>query len=153
MNEAILMRTLRQYRKVRGPDFHQPATRQNQGKLENGDGIEKRQPLSKEERAEAEILLAAAVAGGGGGGPENEASPELGEGGAGDGAGANGVGAELDLIAPGEFLKEFDAWVDTKYPEDRGSATKLKVAFRKQHRAAVADLCLEDIEDVAQAMQ
>lgn len=35
------MRTLRQYRKVRGPDFHQPATRQNQGKLENGDGIEK----------------------------------------------------------------------------------------------------------------
>lgn len=41
MNEAILTRTLRQYRKVRGPDFHQPATRQNQGKLENGDGLEK----------------------------------------------------------------------------------------------------------------
>lgn len=35
------MRALRQCRKVRGPDFHQPATRQNQGKLENGDGIEK----------------------------------------------------------------------------------------------------------------
>lgn len=42
MNEAALLRALRQYRKVRGPDFHQPATRANQGKLENGDGgIEK----------------------------------------------------------------------------------------------------------------
>ncbi|CAM9935552.1 unnamed protein product, partial [Ectocarpus sp. 4 AP-2014] len=38
MNEASLLRALRQYRKVRGPDFHQPATRSNQGKIENGDG-------------------------------------------------------------------------------------------------------------------
>lgn len=38
MNEAALLRALRQYRKVRGPDFHQPATRANQGKIENGDG-------------------------------------------------------------------------------------------------------------------
>lgn len=41
MNEAILTKTLRQYRKVRGPDFHQPATRANQGKIDNGHGIEK----------------------------------------------------------------------------------------------------------------
>lgn len=38
MNEAALLRALRQCRKVRGPDFHQPATRANQGKIENGDG-------------------------------------------------------------------------------------------------------------------
>lgn len=41
MNEAILLRSLRQFRKVRGPDFHQPATRDNQGKIENGGGLEK----------------------------------------------------------------------------------------------------------------
>lgn len=76
-------------------------------------------------------MLAAVAAGEEEGGAENEPSPELANGGAGDGAGANRVGAGLDLIAPEDFLKELDAWVDTKYPEDRGSATKVKVAFRK----------------------
>lgn len=36
-----------------------------------------------------------------------------------------------DLIDPVNFFKEFDSWVDGKYPGDRGSATKVKVAFRK----------------------
>lgn len=36
-----------------------------------------------------------------------------------------------ELIEPANFFKEFDAWVDGKYPGDRGSATKVKVAFRK----------------------
>ncbi|CAM9235630.1 unnamed protein product [Scytosiphon promiscuus] len=158
MNEAALLRALRQYRKVRGPDFHQPATRANQGKLENGDGgIEKRQPLTKEERAEAEKLLAAAASGDGAsaaGGVSNKANPphqaiadagRAGVGGSDDGG--------LDLIDPVNFFKEFDAWVDGKYPGDRGSATKVKVAFRKQHRAMVASLNLEDIEEIAQALQ
>lgn len=39
--------------------------------------------------------------------------------------------ARLDVIDPANFFKEFDAWVDSKYPGDRGSATKVKVAFRK----------------------
>ncbi|CAM9484147.1 unnamed protein product [Hapterophycus canaliculatus] len=157
MNEAALLRALRQYRKVRGPDFHQPATRANQGKLENGDGIEKRQPLTKEERAEAEKLLAAAVASGDKIAPEGRAAKTgershqaLAEGGADVGGGDN-MGPEL--IDPVNFFKEFDSWVDGKYPGDRGSATKVKVAFRKQHRAMVASLNLEDIEDIAQAMQ
>lgn len=41
MNETTLLRALRQCRKIRGPDFHQPATRDNQGKIDNGEGIEK----------------------------------------------------------------------------------------------------------------
>ncbi|CAM9482838.1 unnamed protein product [Pylaiella littoralis] len=154
MNEGTLMRALRQHRKVRGPDFHQPATRSNQGKLENGDGgIEKRQPLTKEERAEAEKITAAAVAsaaaGGGDGEDAENVDPQqaLAEGGAGVGDAGPG------LIDPVNFFKEFDAWVDGKYPGDRGSATRVKVAFRKQHRAFVAGLNLEDIEEVAQAMQ
>lgn len=40
-------------------------------------------------------------------------------------------GAPLELVDPVNFFKEFDAWVDSKYPGDRGSATKVKVAFRK----------------------
>lgn len=51
---------------------------------------------------------------------------------------AGGVGAEEgagagheDLIAAEEFFKVFDALIDAKYPGDRGSATKVKVAFRK----------------------
>eukprot|EP00903_Cladosiphon_okamuranus_P011275 g10632.t1 len=152
MNEAALMRALRQCRKVRGPDFHQPATRANEGKIESGNGrIEKRQPLTKEERAEAENTLAAAAAAAGNGdgmaadeGAENtDPQQALGDGGE----------AGPELIEPANFLKEFDAWVDGKYPGDRGSATKVKVAFRKQHRAMVAGLNLEDIEEIAQAMQ
>lgn len=73
------------------------------------------------------LAAAAAAAGNGDGtaageGTEN-ADPQqaLGEGGK----------AGLELIEPANFFKEFDAWVDGKYPGDRGSATKVKVAFRK----------------------
>ncbi|CAM9163957.1 unnamed protein product [Ectocarpus sp. 8 AP-2014] len=152
MNEASLLRALRQYRKVRGPDFHQPATRSNQGKIENGDGgVEKRQPLTKKERAEAEKVLAEAAAAGGGGLESAHTQQALPGGDAGVGADADIT--RPDLIDPVDFLKEFDAWVDGKYPGDRGSSTKVKVAFRKQHRAVVSKLNLEDIEEIAQAMQ
>lgn len=46
-------------------------------------------------------------------------------------AGEASDGAPPELVDPANFFKEFDAWVDSKYPGDRGSATKLKVAFRK----------------------
>ncbi|CAB1118674.1 unnamed protein product [Ectocarpus sp. CCAP 1310/34] len=152
MNEASLLRALRQYRKVRGPDFHQPATRSNQGKIENGDGgVEKRQPLTKEERAHAEKALAAAAAAGGGGVESAHTQQALPE--SDTGAGADADNTRPDLIDPVDFWKEFDAWVDAKYPGDRGSSTKVKVAFRKQHRAFVSKLNLEDIEEIAQAMQ
>lgn len=90
-----------------------------------------RQPLTKEERAEAEKITAAAVAsaaaGGGDGEDAENVDPQqaLAEGGAGVGDAGPG------LIDPVNFFKEFDAWVDGKYPGDRGSATKVKVAFRK----------------------
>eukprot|EP00752_Nemacystus_decipiens_P015675 g13989.t1 len=151
MNEAALLRALRQYRKVRGPDFHQPATRANQGKIENGDGgVEKRQPLTKEERAEAEKALAAAAAAGNGDGAASGEGAETTDP---QQALREGGEARPDLIEPASFFKEFDTWVDGKYPGDRGSATKVKVAFRKQHRAMVAGLNLEDIEEIAQAMR
>lgn len=42
MNEATLLRQLRGgYRKVRGPDFHQPAMRSRKPSMENGGGLEK----------------------------------------------------------------------------------------------------------------
>lgn len=91
-----------------------------------------RQPLTKEERAEAEKILAAAVASGDGvsaaGVATKEVDPLQQEGGAGVGS-IDDVGP--DLIDPVDFFKEFDSWVDGKYPGDRGSATKVKVAFRK----------------------
>ena len=44
MNESILLRTLRNYRKVRRPDFHQPATKDSKTSIENGDRLEKVSP-------------------------------------------------------------------------------------------------------------
>lgn len=41
MNEANLLRTLRQYRKVRSADFHQPVTRDSKGKIEDDRGVVK----------------------------------------------------------------------------------------------------------------
>lgn len=41
MNEATLLRLLRGLRKVRGPDFHQPAMRSSKPSMENGGGLEK----------------------------------------------------------------------------------------------------------------
>lgn len=35
------------------------------------------------------------------------------------------------LVEPADFFRVFDAWVDSKYPCDRRSATQIKVAFRK----------------------
>lgn len=71
------------------------------------------------------------MAGGGAGtGAECMEPQALLDGGVGDGAGAV-AGGGGDLIDPANFFKEFDAWVDSKYPGDRGSATKVKVAFRK----------------------
>lgn len=81
-----------------------------------------RQPLSKEERAEAEKLLAGTGQGG---------DKELQEASAAERGNGGASGGEALLIDPANFFKEFDAWVDTKYPGDRGSATKVKVAFRK----------------------
>ena len=95
-----------------------------------------RQPLTKEERAEAEKALAAAAAAGtgdgtgAGGGAENT-DPQQALGEAGE--------AGPELIEPANFFKEFDAWVDGKYPGDRGSATKVKVAFRKVSFAFLSD--------------
>lgn len=93
--------------------------------------LPQRQPLTKEERAEAERILALAAAtggggdgtaaGGGGGASENDDPQQA----------LGGAAAGPELIDPVNFLKEFDAWVDGKYPGDRGSSTKVKVAFRK----------------------
>lgn len=41
MNEAAVLRMLRGFRKVRGPDFHQPAMRSSKSIMENGGGVEK----------------------------------------------------------------------------------------------------------------
>lgn len=104
-----------------------------------------RHPLSKQERAEAEKLLST----GGVTRPTEEHAEDVASKAiavvADDGSatlsskpssaerapGDECERAKLDVIDPAKFFKEFDAWVDSKYPGDRGSATKVKVAFRK----------------------
>lgn len=88
-----------------------------------------RHPLTKEERAEAEKLLAVGV--GARGGTENIPPQALPAGGGGDVGEDESRGKGEQLIEPANFFKDLDAWVDSKYPGDRSSATKVKVAFRK----------------------
>lgn len=80
-----------------------------------------RHPLSKEERAEAEKILASSAASSRVDVQQSTQSAE-------EAGGACDAG---DLIEPSDFLRVLDAWVDSKYSGDRGSATKVKVAFRK----------------------
>lgn len=82
-----------------------------------------RHPLSKEERAEAEKVLALEA------GVGNNGADRAGQTLSADGAaGTHGVGEPINAV---DFFRVFDGWVDSKYPGDRGSATKVKVAFRK----------------------
>ncbi|CAM9211471.1 unnamed protein product [Phaeothamnion confervicola] len=129
----------------------------------------RRRPIAKEERAAAyqERSAAAALA--------PPAANDAGAGGRTDAA-ASAMAATLPASAEsrkavadgpatadsvarfaavpleGDFWKEFDAWADRQYVGNRAAATKLKVAFRKEHRMFVASLCLEDLEEICASM-
>ncbi|CAN0138986.1 unnamed protein product [Ascophyllum nodosum] len=133
MNESILLRTLRNYRKVRRPDFHQPATRDSKTSIENGDRLEKRRPLSKQERAEAEKLLSAGEAKCSKEGAEKDSAPAAEAAGVPSSevdaqvreraVGGESEGARSGLIDPSNFFREFDArW----FQVSRGSGARRK---------------------------
>lgn len=88
-----------------------------------------RHPLSKEERAEVEKALTSCTpnsgAARGDAAKDGLASDET------VGSEGEARAAQMDLVAAVDFFNTFDAWIDSKYPGDRGSATKVKVAFRK----------------------
>ncbi|KAG5189008.1 hypothetical protein JKP88DRAFT_24021 [Tribonema minus] len=148
-DEASFMRALSRYPKIRNSDFYLPLEEKPKSLLiaasrdASSTATAKRVPLTPEERAAQEAQRATQA---NSKGADNSSAAAAAGGDASTGETAGAVAADS-----ADFLKVFDAWVDSQWP-DRATATKVKVAFRREHKRLVASLNLEETEEIAEAL-